>query len=135
MTRVTPEKSTILQFFENPPHGYRRLQNTLMSALGAKPEECPALQRYDGLLVVATQQVEQDGKAWIHLSISKPKGKLPSYRELCEVKKDFLGDDAIAYQVFAPTAEHVNIHRACLHLWAPVGHRPTPDFTWGMGTI
>jgi hypothetical protein len=117
------------------PVGYRRVRNRVMETFGAKPDECPAFERYDNLRVICTTQTEQDGKRWLHVSVSKKGGKLPSYRELCEVKASFIGKDAIAYQVFPPSSEHVNIHKACLHLWAPLDHRPTPDFTWGSGSI
>lgn len=119
--------------------GFRRARNEIMESLGATEETCATFVGPQGIYVIITGNIEQDGKRWIHISVSKKnkKGKccIPSYSDLCHIKREFLGAEAIAYHVFAPSEEHVNIHPGCLHLWAPLDHRPTPDFTWGMGTI
>jgi hypothetical protein len=47
----------------------------------------------------------------------------------------FIGDGRKAIQVFAPVAEHVNIHEFCLHLWHCLDGDPLPDFTRGGPTI
>jgi len=67
-----------------------------------------------------------DGKIWRHLSISR-RARLPSYDELARARRDFLGLERPAYQVFPPSKEFVNFHTFCLHLWSPVDHDPFPD--------
>lgn len=114
--------------------GWRRVSNPVMEAMGAHPDQCPSFVRGDGLFVTMTVQKEQDGKRWVHLSCSRRK-KEPSYYDLCEAKEQFLGPDSLAMLLFVPTDEHVNIHPHCLHLWSCLDGRPTPDFTWGKGTI
>ena len=68
-----------------------------------------------------------DGKVWRHVSIAH-RTRMPTYHELRIVKVWLLGAEAKAIQVFAPASEHVNVHPFALHLWAPVGHDPLPDF-------
>lgn len=74
-----------------------------------------------------------DGDQWLHVSVVKRIG-YPSYTELVKIKQFFLGD-RLAVQVFAPKAEHVNIHPRALHLWCCINRRVTPDFTGGTGSI
>lgn len=71
------------------------------------------------LLVLRSISKLANGEEWIHVSISRP-DRLPEYQELAKVKKDFLGDELEAYQVFPKKSDHVNVHSFCLHLWAPV---------------
>lgn len=67
-----------------------------------------------------------DGVEWVHASISHP-DRLPHYELLKALHEAaFAGP---AYQVFAPAAEHVNIHPWALHLWGRLdGARALPDF-------
>jgi hypothetical protein len=44
--------------------------------------------------------------------------------------------DRWAYQVFAPPADHINLHNFALHLWGRLDGKPVlPDFTFGTGSI
>lgn len=95
----------------------------------------------DGLLALAASGVRViasgdrfDGERWLHVSVSRPAG-LPSYADLVQVKRTFIGDERYAYQVFAPVSTHVNIAEV-LHLWASLDRPcPLPDFTHGFETI
>lgn len=60
---------------------------------------------------------KHDGEWWLHVSIAHPE-KLPTYFDLTEVKRIFIGSDRQAIQVFPAETEHVNIHPRALHLWA-----------------
>jgi hypothetical protein len=86
------------------------------------------------MTVIASVAVEEDGLPWLHLSVAHPK-RLPDYAVLCWLKRDFLGPNAKAIEVYAPEGEHVNIHPTCRHLWACLGGDPLPDFTRGGRTI
>jgi hypothetical protein len=92
-----------------------------------------AFYRKDGLYVIVSGWEESDGQRWLHLSASR-KSKVPSYEDLCALKRSFFGAEAMAYQLFPPQSEHVNDHPFVLHLWACLDGRPTPDFRKG-GTI
>jgi hypothetical protein len=55
---------------------------------------------------------------------------IPSYQDLADVKRVFVGDALQAVQLFARAERHVNLHPFCLHLWAclePAGDG-LPDF-------
>jgi hypothetical protein len=89
------------------------------------------LDRKAGVIVNA---FDLDGDAWIHASIAHYDQTMPSYDELTLLHKAVFGT-GWAYQVFAPPANHVNIHRYALHLWGRVdGVAVLPDFG-AAGTI
>lgn len=87
----------------------------------------------DGLTVIVSCCIESDGKHWVHLSVSRKK-QMPSWAEFNRVKGIFLGEEALAVQVFAPRTEWVNDHDYCLHLYQCLDERPVPDFR-KLGTI
>lgn len=74
--------------------------------------------------------------AYIHASISK-RGSIPTYEDLCELKRIVFGEHRYAALVFPPKSYHVNIHQGCLHLWGALNPSewPLPEFSRGMGTI
>lgn len=85
------------------------------------------------LTVMLTCAIENDGRAWLHLSVSHPE-RLPTWGELRLVKEAFLGDRE-AYQVMPPRSRYVNIHPHCLNVFALLEGDALPDFTRGMGGI
>lgn len=109
---------------------------------GWKPPETPAGWNRVGanmytnlthkLKAILSAHEELDGRRWAHLSISHAK-RLPTYDEMKRAKESFLGD-VMAYQVFAPRGEHLNLHAHCLHLWHCLDGPVLPDFTLG-GTV
>ena len=90
--------------------------------------------RFNGLLVIVSETVFDDGNTWKHVSMSHP-NKLPSYKEMCLCKSVFCGDDKTAIQVFPSKKEHVNFHPNCLHLFCNQTEDSLPDFTMGSGMI
>lgn len=90
--------------------------------------------RKDGLLAGVDCEVKTDGRFWIHVSTSFS-DKLPGYEDLAEIKRLFIGEDRKAIQVFPPKSTHVNIHTNCLHLWAPYGDDPLPEFSGFIGGV
>ena len=73
-----------------------------------------AFQFRDGLTVIASV-----GDGWEHVSASR-KSRVPSYDDLCRIKRLFWHDDDCVMQLFVPVADHVNYHPYCLHLWRPL---------------
>lgn len=71
---------------------------------------------------------EDDGKRWIHISMSHRK-RMPTHDEMLEVKNFFIGDDRYAMQVFPPKDMYVNQHPFCLHLWHCLDGHPLPEFS------
>jgi hypothetical protein len=70
-----------------------------------------------GRFVIASINVEGDGKRWVHLSMSH-KSRMPTWPELVEMRDALLGGDVEAYQVCPPASRYVNLHERVLHLWA-----------------
>jgi hypothetical protein len=79
--------------------------------------------------VMVSYTRERDGRRWVHLSVSRP-SRLPSYQDLKECRKLFLGTVRTALQLFVHEDEHVNDHPFCLHLWMTVDELGLPDFRW-----
>ena len=78
----------------------------------------------DHLYVVVSDGMEDDGRWWRHLSVSRHDRKMPTYDDLRRAKELTIGD-RIAIQVFPPAARHIDIAGRLprpvevLHLWAP----------------
>lgn len=109
------------------PRTYRVIQE-------APRGEAFAVRRNDGLQVICSVGVEVDAKVWIHVSFSRP-DRIPDYQDIADVKKDFIGEDRKAIQVFPQKSEHVNYHPYCLHLWCCLDGDGLPDFTRGNSMI
>lgn len=90
--------------------------------------------RDDGLRVLISVCLELDGLRWLHVSFSY-KDRFPTWDDVGEVKRIFVGDDRAALQVFPRARDYVNHHPNCLHLWSCLDGDVTPDFTRGNGTI
>lgn len=85
--------------------------------------------------VIVTQSDHDDGVEWIHASIAFA-DRDPTYEELTVLHRGVFGRRRWAYQVFAPTARHVNIHEHALHLWGRADGTPVlPDFGAAFGSI
>lgn len=75
--------------------------------------------------IIISADIEEDGVAYIHASISRP--QMPTYEDLKMLHETIF--PGFAYQVFAPSESHVNIHERALHLWGRVDGKPwMPDF-------
>ena len=74
-------------------------------------------QREGGLRVLVDCEKKEDGRPWVHVSVSR-QDRTPSHDDMTIVKRAFIGEDRYAYSVFPPGERYVNIHKHCLHLWA-----------------
>jgi hypothetical protein len=122
---------------------WRRVNAELDEAINRLPSSWQVIDRaLDGITcdsklgfrVMLSGAREDDGKLWMHLSMSRRR-IVPNYEHLCEAKRIFLGAETLAVQLFPRESEHINIHRTCLHLWRCLDGDPTPDFSSGTGTI
>lgn len=77
--------------------------------------------------ILVTLHQEDDGE-WIHASISySDPEQMPTYDDLKLLHQAIFPGHA--YQVFVPSAEHINIRNNVLHLWGRAdGARVLPDF-------
>lgn len=117
------------------PAGWQELAIPLPTGWGTARAYHRAYCKYDRLIVLVSCARQLDGKAWLHVSVSRRNGAIPSWEAMSEVKELFIGPDRTALQVMPPQAKHVNIHPACLHLWCCLDGDVTPDFTAGGETI
>ncbi len=86
-----------------------------------------AYQSRGGLRVIVSTAPFDDGREWMHISISR-KDRIPNYDDMKLVKNVF-AEKRFGYQVFPPPQENVNIHQFCLHIWVPLtGDLPIPKF-------
>lgn len=84
-------------------------------------------QKDGGLRALIDCSVKEDGRWWLHLSVSRKKWT-PTHEDMAKCKVDFLGD-RYAYAVWPPPDRYVNIHPHCLHLWARFDGAPMlPEF-------
>ena len=94
-----------------------------------------------GLRVLMSAGIEEDNRRWLHVSVSRP-GRCPSWEDMDAVKRIFIGDQRVAYQVHPPRSEHYDRPAGVagprvgmvLHLWAPLeGTAPLPNFLAARG--
>src|SRR5262249_28895883 len=90
--------------------------------------------RHGTLRVLISCAQYGDGKAWLHVSVSRQNKQLPSWDALSEVKDLFIGPERTALQVLPPRRKHVNI-APVLHLWTCLSGDVIPDFTCNGETI
>jgi len=89
----------------------------------------------DGLRVGLSVNKEQDGRLWLHASFSRD-FRMPSYEDMKTVKRIFVGQDRVAYQVFPKAESHANAMQFCLHLFSLLdGSEALPDFTRNLGFL
>lgn len=93
-------------------------------------------------VIISAGDYGADG-CWQHASMSL-RSRVPSYGELKALHNAAFAD-AYAYQVFAPTSDHINDHANTLHLWGllemdsagkqPMGGLPALPRFGAFGTI
>lgn len=94
-------------------------------------------QRLNGeaLKVMESTSVSSDGRTWLHVSVSKPNRKTPSYDDIQMLRKLFIGENRECYHIFPTKDRYVNINPV-LHLFcclsSPEGVLPQFE---GMMTI
>lgn len=76
-----------------------------------------------------------DRRIWLHVSVSRFDGVLPTWEQMSLVKALFIGEERQALQVMPKASEHVNIHPGVLHLWHCLDGDGLPDFRAGGETI
>ncbi len=79
------------------------------------------------IIVTPIMDFEEIPDEWIHASISRV-NYMPSYEDL-KTLHHAVFNEGFSYQVFVPSAQHVNFHEYALHLWGRADGKPAiPDF-------
>lgn len=73
--------------------------------------------RGEAIKVIESISMEDDGRRWLHVSVSKPTKKMPTYEDLQTARKLFIGEHRECYMVFPTKDRYININPV-LHLWA-----------------
>src|SRR5689334_6529505 len=63
----------------------------------------------DGRSALISGAIQEDGKPWLHVSVAR-QNRMPSYKDLTDVKATFIGRDRKAILVFAAAKDHINLH-------------------------
>lgn len=89
-----------------------------------------------GLRVIGSHgHVYPDGRRWFHLSLSRRDRAMPTFDQLPEAKRLFIGSGRKAVQVFPPDDEWYTVPGRnmpeVLHLFASLDDDPLPDFRIG----
>jgi hypothetical protein len=90
--------------------------------------------RTNGMTFIVSVAREDDGKEWLHFSVAHPTRML-TYDEMVEVKELFCGRDNKAIFILPPRAQHINVHRNCLHFFRCLDSDGLPDFTGGTNSL
>lgn len=72
--------------------------------------------RFAHLRFLVTVSPQDDGKAWLHASVSRRDKQTPTWEDLGKLKHYVLGDDRYAYFVLPPIDKYVNLGPV-LHLF------------------
>lgn len=121
MTDIKSIKNTEATFFPKPQAMWKKLP-----AIMPKLEDYMACYIFNGLQVIVTAEIRED-REWLHVSFSRA-NKLPDYKDIQMVKRDFIGEDKKAIMVFPEKEYYVNTHPYCLHLWYSP-ENPLPEFS------
>ena len=95
--------------------------------------------QFSDLTFLVSYWIEDNGRKWLHASVSRRDDKLPTYDNLMKLKHFCIGDHRTALQVFPPQDKHINWAGKrgieVLHLWSSLDGDVTPDFTRGLSCI
>ena len=83
------------------------------------------------LSVIETADYKSDGRLWHHVSVATPKKNvLPSWQDVAEIRKLFIGEERESYIIFPTKERYVNIYDV-IHLYccldAPGGVLPSME--------
>lgn len=79
-------------------------------------------------VIVSLSDVDENGVEWVHASIAHA-DRMPDYGDLTTLYAAVCRGQGWAYQVFAPSEHHINIHAHALHLWGRSDGEPClPNF-------
>ena len=113
------------QFFPKLPSYWKQTKVSIYNILSKDASEYIRSYDFNGLHVIASP-AKYKGVEWLHVSFSR-KSRIPDYKDIQLVRKDFIGTDKKSIMVSPDEAHYVNIAKYCLHLWYSAAN-PIPDF-------
>ena len=73
--------------------------------------------RGEAIRVIESVVTKPDGKQWLHVSVSKPNRKMPTWDDVKTLRECFVGEHRECYMIFPTQDRYVNIHPGVLHLY------------------
>lgn len=70
----------------------------------------------EAIKVMESTSVKSDGRAWLHVSVSKPSKKMPTYEDIQTMRRLFIGEHRESYMIFPTQDRYINIYPV-LHLF------------------
>lgn len=58
-----------------------------------------------------------DGEGWDHVSVTMSAKRVPTWDEMCWLKRLFFADNECVVQFHPAADDYINLHPRCLHLW------------------
>ena len=113
------------QFYPKLPSYWNQTKASIYNILSKDADEYIRSYDFNGLHVIASP-AKYNGTEWLHVSFSR-KSRIPDYKDIQLVRKDFIGTDKKSIMVFPNEEHYVNIAKYCLHLWYSA-ENPIPDF-------
>lgn len=113
------------EFFPTVPSYWKESKLSIYSILTDDAEDYIKIYEFNGLRVIVSA-MKYDGNEWLHVSFSR-KSRIPDYKDIQLVRKDFIGTDKKSIMVFPDEEHYVNFATTCLHLWYSKTN-PIPDF-------
>lgn len=122
--------STHINRFRNRSHPlYKSDDNLGMTGLFVVPLAVGCV------AIIIASEGDPEAMPWEHVSVrigvlkyhGKIKERIPTWDEMCAVKKLFWEDDEPVMQLHPPESDYINCHPCVLHLWRPTDQKiPMP---------
>lgn len=113
------------EFFPEVPNYWKETKVNIYNLLAPDASDYIRSYNFNGLYVIVSP-TKYNGEEWLHVSFSR-KSRIPDYKDIQLVRKDFIGTDKKSIMVFPSEEHYVNIAKYCLHLWYSKTN-PIPDF-------
>lgn len=98
---------------------YRRVDQAVAEHYGSLGDgDCGAFEVPSAVDLKPMFVIASVSDNWDHISVSR-QNRAPNQLELDQVFRLFFAPGETAVQFFVPTADHINVHNNCLHLWRP----------------
>lgn len=113
------------KFYPKIPNYWKETKLNIYNLLSSNASDYIRSYNFNGIYVIASP-AKYDGQEWLHISFSR-KSRIPDYKDIQLVRKDFIGKDKKCFMVFPSEEHYVNIAENCLHLWYSE-ENTVPDF-------
>lgn len=122
---ISNVKISEAKFFPDVPNYWKPTKVSIYNIISKDADNYIRSYDFSGIHVICSP-VKYNGTEWLHVSFSR-KSRIPDYKDIQLVRKDFIGTDKKSIMVFPDKEHYVNIAENCLHLWYSA-ENPIPGF-------